>query len=184
MNKRLQIPGVVWREQVLEREDVDLRTTVTIGCELVRHPITSSAQRTFSSGWRAWGAFRGLIGEDVHTSVGGKRRESSAQVQALVASVAWCSSSEGNHAGAIAGKSAAVKYSHRVEARLEIPAGAPLVNRALKGVEKAHVAAGTYQEERTIACFLGNSADWSDLGAVVGGTGGVLCGSAWRSPIS
>lgn len=48
-----------------------------------------------------------------------------------------------NQAGAISGKLAAVQYFHRVEASLELPTGAPLVQRALKGVEKTHVAVGT-----------------------------------------
>jgi len=65
------------------------------------------------------------------------------QIHALTAFVAWCLTSQGNQASTISGKLAAVQYFHRAERQLEIPIGAPLVNRALKGVEKTHVGHGT-----------------------------------------
>lgn len=76
----------------------------------------------------------------------------------MVAFVAWRSSSEGNQAGAIAGKLAVVTYCYRVEAGSEIPTGAPVVKRALKGAEKAHVAG-----------FLGNGAKGAYVGGAVVG---------------
>lgn len=65
------------------------------------------------------------------------------QIEALMEFVAWCSSSQGNQAKTISGKLASVQYFHRVQIQQEIPTGAAQVNRALKGVEKAHVADGT-----------------------------------------
>lgn len=70
------------------------------------------------------------------------------KAQALVAFVGWCSSSQGNLAGTISGKLAAVQYCHRVEGHKDLPIAAPSVSRALKGVEKAHVAFGTVRRVR------------------------------------
>lgn len=70
------------------------------------------------------------------------------RAQALVAFVAWCSSAQGNLTGTISGKLAAVQYFHRVERHRDLPIAAASVNRALKGVEKAHVEFGTKRRVR------------------------------------
>ena len=55
--------------------------------------------------------------------------------------------SEGNQASTIASKLAAVLHFHRVDAQMELPTSS-LINRALKGVERSHVAAGTSKRVR------------------------------------
>lgn len=69
-------------------------------------------------------------------------------IQALIEFVAWCCSQKGNLAKTISGKLAAVQFFHRTNVQLELPTGAPLVNRALKGIERIHVQVGTPRRVR------------------------------------
>ena len=56
--------------------------------------------------------------------------------------------SEGNQTGTIAGKLSAVLHFHRVNLQVELPTSSPLIKRALKGVARSHVAAGTPERMR------------------------------------
>ena len=56
--------------------------------------------------------------------------------------------SEGNQTGTIAGKLSAVLHFHRVNLQVELPTSSPLIKRALKGVARSHVAAGTPKRVR------------------------------------
>ena len=56
--------------------------------------------------------------------------------------------SEGNQAGTIANKPSAVLHFHRINLQLELPTSSPLIKRALKGVTRSHVAAGTPKRVR------------------------------------
>ena len=94
-------------------------------------------------------------------------------VQALVAFVAWCCSSKGNVASTISTKLAAVQYFHRVDAQVELPTGAAPVNRALKGVERAHVSAGTTRRVR-VPVFWGTIWRGQHLIPALGDGGRVL----------
>ena len=64
------------------------------------------------------------------------------RIQALLEFVAWCAK-KGNQAGTIASKLSAVLHFHRVNLQMELPTSSPLIKRALKGVTRSHVAAGT-----------------------------------------
>ena len=69
------------------------------------------------------------------------------KVQELLEFIAWCTS-EGNQAGTIAGKKSAVLHFHRVNSQMEFPTSSSLIKRALKEVERLHVAAGTPKRVR------------------------------------
>ena len=64
------------------------------------------------------------------------------KIQALLEFIAWCVS-EGNMAGTIAGKLSTVLRFHRVNLQMELPTSSPFIKRALKGVARSHVVAGT-----------------------------------------
>ena len=69
------------------------------------------------------------------------------KIQELPEIVAWCAS-EGNQAGSIASKLSAVVHFHRINLQMELPTLSPLIKRALKGVARSHVAAGTPKRVR------------------------------------
>ena len=69
-------------------------------------------------------------------------------VWALIDFAAWCFESEGNQAGTISGKLAAVQYHHRVEAHVEIVTSSPLLKCALRGISRSHAVAGVRQRVR------------------------------------
>ena len=62
------------------------------------------------------------------------------KVWVLIEYVSWCCEAEGNLAGTISGKLAAVQYFHRLEAGVELPTTAPVLKSALKGIARDHVA--------------------------------------------
>ena len=69
------------------------------------------------------------------------------KIQELLEFVAWCAS-EGNQASTIARKLSAVLHFHRIDLQMELPTSSPLIKRALKGVARSHVAAGTPKRVR------------------------------------
>ena len=116
-----------------------------LGSHLIRQSLAPSSQRAYSSGFRSWTAFRGLIGETQYFDAANSLTENT---QALLEFAAWCGVSEGNQASTIASKVAAVLHFHRVDAQMELPTSSPLTKRALKEVERSHVAAGTSKSVR------------------------------------
>lgn len=65
------------------------------------------------------------------------------KVCVLIKRTSWCCEAEGNSAGTIAGKLTADPYLHRVEASVELPATAPVLDSALKCIAADHVESGT-----------------------------------------
>ena len=110
---------------------------------------------------RSWAAFRGLIGEAEYFDAAVSDTD---KIQELLELVAWCAS-EGNQAGTIASKLSAVLHFHRINLQMELPTS-PLIKRALKGVTRSHVTAGTRKEcvarFRGIRCW--KDKDWLHLG--------------------
>ena len=70
------------------------------------------------------------------------------KVWVLIEYASWRCEAEGNLAGTISGKLAAVQYFHRLEAGVELPTPAPVLKSALKGIARGHVAAGTPRQVR------------------------------------
>ena len=56
--------------------------------------------------------------------------------------------SAGNQAGTIASKLSVMLHFHRINLQMELPTSSPLIKRALKGVTRSHVAAGTPKKVR------------------------------------
>ena len=124
------------------------------GSQLIRQSLAPSSQKAYSSGFRSQTAFRGLLGKAQYLDAAESLTENT---QALLEFAAWCGVSEGNQASTIASKVAAVLHFHRVEAQMELPTSSPLIKRALNGVERSHVAAGTSKRVR-------RSVSWDTLG--------------------
>ena len=89
-----------------------------------------------------------LSGVDRGNPIFGRNRLRGEKTLALLEFLAWCGVSEGNQVGTIASKLAAVLHYHRVDAQTELPTSAPLIKRALNGVARSHVAAGTPKRVR------------------------------------
>ena len=68
--------------------------------QLIRKPVAPSSHRAYTSGFRSWAAFRGLIGEAEYFDAAVSDTD---KIQELLEFVAWCAS-EGNQAGTIASK--------------------------------------------------------------------------------
>ena len=85
-----------------------------------------------------------MIGEDAYFDAAASDAD---KIQELLEFVAWCAS-EGNQAGTIASKLSAVLHFHRINLQMELPTSSPLIKRALKGVTRSHVAAGTPKRVR------------------------------------
>ena len=66
----------------------------------------------------------------------------------LIEYASWSCEAEGNLAGTISGKLAAVQYFHWLEVGVELPTTAPVLKSALKGVARGHVATGTPRQVR------------------------------------
>ena len=62
--------------------------------------------------------------------------------------VGWCSASQGNQAGTISSKLAAVQLFHVLAVGFEVPTQSPLAKRALQGISRAHAATGTPRRVR------------------------------------
>ena len=103
-----------------------------------------------------------MIGEDAYFDAAASDAD---KIQELLEFVAWCAS-EGNQAGTIANKLSAVLHFHRINLHMELPTSSPLIKRALKGVTRSHVAAGTQKE--CVARYRGTRCwedkDWRYLG--------------------
>ena len=89
------------------------------------------------------------------------------ETQALPEFIAWCGALEGNQAVAIASKLAAMLPFHRVDAQMELFTSSPLIERALKGVKRSHVFAGTSKRIRPTG-VVGRVVGSTVLGPVVG----------------
>ena len=83
----------------------------SVGSQLIPQSVAPSSHRAYTSGFRSWTAFRGLIGE---AECFDPAVSDADEVQALLEFVAWYAS-EGNQAGTIAGKESAVLHFHRVD---------------------------------------------------------------------
>ena len=81
--------------------------------------------------------------------------------------VAWCGVSEGNQAGTIASKLAAMVPFYRVDSQMELPTSSPLIERGLKGVKRSHVATGTSKKIRPTG-VVGRVVGTTVLGPVAG----------------
>ena len=133
-NLRAFRPDVAWHRQVLEPTGV----AVCFGV-LACLSVAPSSHRAYTSGFRSWAAFRGLIGEAEYFDAAVSDTD---KIQELLEFVAWYAS-EGNQAGTRAKTLSAVPHFHGINIQMELPTSSPLINRALKGVTRLHVAAGT-----------------------------------------
>ena len=70
------------------------------------------------------------------------------KVWVLIEYASWRCEAEGNLAGTISGKLAAVQYFHRLEAGVGLLTTAPVLKSALKGIDRGHIAAGTPHQVR------------------------------------
>ena len=116
----------------------------SVGGQLIRPSVALSSHRAYSSGFQSWAVFRGLIGEDAYFDDAASDTD---KIQELLEFVAW-STSEGNQAGTIANKLSAVLHFHHINLQMELPTSSPLIKRALIGVTRSHVAAGTPKRVR------------------------------------
>ena len=117
----------------------------SFGSQLILQSLAPSSQKAYSSGFRSWTAFRGLIGESQYLDATASLTE---QIQALLEFVTWCGVSEGNQAHTVASKLAAALHFHLVDAQMELPTSSPLIKRDLKEAERSHVAVGTSKRVR------------------------------------
>ena len=99
----------------------------SVGGQLIRLSVAPSSHRAYSSGFRSWAAFRGLIGEAEYFDAAVSDTD---KIQELLEFVAWCAS-EGNQAGTIANKLSAVLHFHRINLQMELPTSSPLIKRVL-----------------------------------------------------
>ena len=76
----------------------------SVGGQLIRESVARSSHRAYTSGFRSWATFRGLIGEAKYFDAVASDTNT---YQALLEFVAWCAS-EGNLAGTITGQLSAV----------------------------------------------------------------------------
>lgn len=67
---------------------------------------------------------------------------------ALIDFAGWCFESEGNQAGTVAGKFAAIQFFHRMQAQVEIDTASPLVNRVVRGIARSQVERGVSRRTR------------------------------------
>ena len=134
-------PDVELHRQVLGTADVVICSGVL---ETIHQSVAPSSHRAYKLSFRSWTAFSGLIGEAkyFYTAV-----SDADEVQALLKFVAWCAS-EGNQAGTIARKRSAVLHFHCVNLQMEFPTSSSLIKRALKGVGRSHIVAGTLKRVR------------------------------------
>ena len=128
-------PDVNWQEQVLGEAEIRLITDV----------VASSTRRACESGRRSWDKVCRLM----HYEKCMKPSDSEEHKKwVLIEYASWCCEAEGNLAGTISRKLAAVQYFHRLEAGVKLPTTAPVLKSALKGITRGHVAAGTPRQVR------------------------------------
>ena len=75
------------------------------------------------------------------------------KVWVLIEYASGCCEAEGNLAGTISGKLAAVQHFQRLEAGVELPTTAPVLKNALKGIARGHATAGTPRQVRLPMCW-------------------------------
>ena len=102
----------------------------SVGGQLIRQSVARSSHRAYTSGFRSWATFRGLIGEAGYFDAAVSDTD---KIQDLLEFVAWCAS-EGNQAGTIASKLSAVLHFHRINLQMELTTSSSLIKRALQGV--------------------------------------------------
>lgn len=86
-----------------------------------------------------------MIGREIFLRAGASPEETAWD---LIDFAAWCFESEGNQAGTIAGKFAAVEYFHRKDVRTEIDTTSPLINCALRGIARSQADLGVRHRVR------------------------------------
>ena len=91
--------------------------------QLIRLSVAPSSHRAYTSGFRSWAVFRGLIGEAEYFDAAVSNTD---KIQELLEFVAWCAS-EGNQTGTIANKLSAVLNFHRINLQMELPTSSPLI---------------------------------------------------------
>ena len=69
-------------------------------------------------------------------------------INELVDFAGWCIASQGNQAGTISSKRAAVQFFHVLAVGFEVPTQSPFVKRALGEISRAHAATGTPRRVR------------------------------------
>ena len=63
---------------------------------------------------------------------------------------AWCSASQGNRAGTIPSKLAAIRDFHRADVRIELSIRSQLIKSVLRGISRLHTLAGTRPRVRPL----------------------------------
>ena len=116
----------------------------SVGGRPIRQSVSSSFYRAYTPSFRVWTTFRRLIRAANYFYLAAF---DTGKILAVLEFVAWCVS-EGNQAGTIAGKLSAVLHFHRVNLQMELPTSSPLIKRALKGVVRPNIAAGTPKRVR------------------------------------
>ena len=105
---------VCWQEKVLGPGGRALGS----GCYLqyVRNSVGRLSKRTYASGFTSWTIFRRLMGRDQYLR---SDADEGINELALVDFPGWCSASQGNQAGTISSKLAAV-YSFHIYVRCRV----------------------------------------------------------------
>ena len=118
--------------------------------EYVGGSVAGSTRCTYESGGRSWRTFGRLMGYQEYLE---SSYSESSKAWALIDFASWCCVSEGNLANIISEKFAAVQYLHRLKEGVELPITVPVVQCALKGIVRSHVAAGTPRRVRLTVSF-------------------------------
>ena len=110
------------------------------GLQYIGGSVVDSTRRAYESGRRSWDKFCRLMHYEKFPKPSDSEEH---KVWVLIEYASWCCEAEGNLAGTISGKFAAVQYFNRLEVGGKLPTTAPVLKSALKGIAKGHVAAGT-----------------------------------------
>ena len=110
------------------------------GVQFIRRSVAGSSERAYPSGFRSWSTFRGLTEQELYLRPSESKQ---GKVWALVDYASWCTASNGNQAGAIPSKLAAIQYFHRADVSVELPIRSPLIKRMLQGISRSHTLTGT-----------------------------------------
>ena len=121
----------------------------SFGGQLNRLSVASSSHRAYTSGFRSWAAFRGLIGEAEYFDAAASDTD---KIQELLEFVAWFAS-EGNPAGTTASKLSAVLQLPTHQRTNGVAQVVAAYQACIEGVTRSHVAAGTPKRvRRPISC--------------------------------
>ena len=115
------------------------------GLQYIGGSVADSTRRAYESGRRSWDKFCRLMHYEKFLKPSDSEEH---KVWVLIEYASWCCEAEGDLAGTISGKLAAVQYFHRLEAGVELPTTAPVLKSALKGIARSHVVAGTPRQVR------------------------------------